>query len=167
MDTLIDDAKDALTTKMNQLTDGAKDSVKKLIDWVTKTNVPVDAATDNNPNPNNNDTNLPDVNPRGRRFSEDLTADKMTANINQGIINVGSTNDAKLDTSYKPNVETDTSKFASVKEMREFVGTPAEKTSNQEMLTSNAMLSSKMDDLIGLARSTNSYLQKISLKDYA
>ena len=183
---LIDKAKDELTTKMNQLTDGAKDSVQKLIAWVTKTNVPVDAATNNNniDNNNNNDTNLPGT----RSFSENLTADKMTANINQGVINVASTNDAKLDTSYKPNVAstndakldtsykpnvaTDTSKFMTpseaISEMAKFAGTStADKTTNADVVTSNAMLSAKMDDLIGLARSTNSYLQKISLKDYA
>ena len=114
----------------------------------------------------------------------------MTANINQGVINVASTNDAKLDTSYKPNVATDTSKYAkldtsykpnvatdtskfmtpseAISEMAKFAGTStADKTTNADVVTSNAMLSAKMDDLIGLARSTNSYLQKISLKDYA
>jgi hypothetical protein len=180
LSTLVDAAKTELTTKMNQLTGGAKDSVQKLRDWITKTNVPVDPTVVNTNNPNNNnDTNLnprprgfsenndTNLNPRPRGFSENLTADKMTANINQGVINVASTNDAKLDIGYKPNMSVDTSKISTPAETKAVTESTADKTTNADVVTSNAMLSAKMDDLIGLARSTNSYLQKISLKDYA
>jgi hypothetical protein len=164
LSTLIDNAKTALTAKMATMTDGAKDSVSKLIDWISKTNVPTNNNSNNNNNNNNNDTNL---NPRPRGFSENLTADKMTANINQGVINVASTNDAKLDIGYKPNMSVDTSKIGTPAETKAVTESTADKTTNADVVTSNAMLSAKMDDLIGLARSTNSYLQKISLKDYA
>ena len=50
--------------------------------------------------------------------------------------------------------------------MTQFAGLP-EKTTNQEIVASNTMLATKMDELIGLMRTSNGYQQKISQQAYA
>jgi len=50
--------------------------------------------------------------------------------------------------------------------MTQFAGLP-EKTTNQEIVASNTMLATKMDELIGLMRTSNGYQQKISQQVYA
>ena len=90
--------------------------------------------------------------------------------LSSGVVNLASADSIKfpeMSTRYNTNIDTDTSKFGSIKEMREFAGTPAEKTSNQEVVTSNAVVAAKMDELIGLMRTSVGYQQKISQQVYA
>jgi hypothetical protein len=173
---LIDTAKTELTAKMTELTGGAKDAVSKLIDWVTKSKVPMSAAPsasgggDSGGGSGGGGTNLPNISGQANQ----INSDNMTANINQGVFNVASVDGMKfpsMDTSYKPNIDTDTSKFVSMKEamsdMAKFAGTSTDKTTNADVVASNALVAAKMDELIGLMRTSNGYQQKISQQTYA
>lgn len=97
---------------------------------------------------------LPVINPRPA--SPSITgalpsSEVLAANISRGIINIAS---ADMLTLMKEPSKTAES-------------VPVKTQTDYDVIASNAMLAGKMDELIGLMRTSGGYLQKISLKDYA
>ena len=79
------------------------------------------------------------------------SSEVLAANISRGIINIAS---ADMLTLMKEPGKTSES-------------VPVKTQSDSDVIASNTMLAGKMDELIGLMRTSGGYLQKISLKDYA
>ena len=105
------------------------------------------------------------------------SSDVLTANIGRGIINVASAENVRfpgMQTNYNPSMsasggdlrtaEQDDTKQAMRKA---FEGFTSNNVPNSDVIASNAILAGKMDELIGLMRTSGGYLQKISIKDYA
>ena len=96
---------------------------------------------------------------------------RLLTNVSQGVINIASADNIKfpeMSTRYNTNIDTDASKIVTAENERaKSSNTVLENTSNQEMLTSNALVASKIDDLIDLMRTSNGYQQKISQQAYA
>jgi len=117
--------------------------------------------------------------------------DSITADIGRGVLNIASVENirfpnmpAQNSTSVSasgsdlrfPNMQTQysTSVSASGSDLRAkedllkpFQQFASDKTPNSQVTESNIMLAGKMDELISLMRTSGSYLQKISIKDYA
>ena len=79
------------------------------------------------------------------------SSEVLAANISRGIINIAS---ADILTLMKEPSKTAES-------------VPVKTQSDSDVIASNTMLAGKMDELIGLMRTSGGYLQKISVKDYA
>ena len=93
---------------------------------------------------------VPVMNPRPST-SALPSSEVLAANISRGIINIAS---ADMLTLMKEPGKTAES-------------VPVKTQSDYDVIASNAMLAGKMDELIGLMRTSGGYLQKISVKDYA
>jgi hypothetical protein len=95
---------------------------------------------------------VPDSGPAGPSSTGALpSSEVLAANISRGIINIAS---ADMLTLMKEPGKTSES-------------VPVKTQSDSDVIASNTMLAGKMDELIGLMRTSGGYLQKISVKDYA
>jgi hypothetical protein len=133
------------------------------------------------PQPPNGDQRpviVPDSGPAGPSRTGAIPSPAvLAANISRGIINVASAENVRfpgMQTNYNPSMsasggdlrtaEQDDTKQA----MKEaFEGFTSKNVPNSDVIASNAILAGKMDELIGLMRTSGGYLQKISIKDYA
>ena len=94
----------------------------------------------------------PGPDPRQRQSTSAIpSSEVLAANISRGIINIAS---ADMLTLMKEPSKTAES-------------VPVKTQGDYDVIASNAMLAGKMDELIGLMRTSGGYLQKISVKDYA
>ena len=94
---------------------------------------------------------VPTPDPRRRDTGALPSSEVLAANISRGIINIAS---ADMLTLMKEPSKTSES-------------IPVKTQTDSDVIASNVMLAGKMDELIGLMRTSGGYLQKISLKDYA
>jgi hypothetical protein len=100
-----------------------------------------------------------------------LSSQVLSANISRGVINVASMDNVKFPTMMSrfsgaiDNV--DAKQLMATKLEASNSVNKMEKSSDSELIASNTMLSGKMDELIGLMRTSNGYQQKISQQVYA
>ena len=105
------------------------------------------------------------------------SSEVLAANIGRGIINVASAENVRfpgMQTSYTPSMSASGGDLRTADQddtkqaMRKaFDGFTSNNVPNSDVIASNAILAGKMDELIGLMRTSGGYLQKISIKDYA
>jgi len=105
------------------------------------------------------------------------SSEVLAANIGRGIINVASAESVRfpgMQTSYTPSMSASGGDLRTADQddtkqaMRKaFDGFTSNNVPNSDVIASNAILAGKMDELIGLMRTSGGYLQKISIKDYA
>ena len=176
--------KDALSKLGDTVTDEVIDTMKEYLKGITTARPPpaaapapaYNAAKDSqaaNVAPAAAPAAAPPAGPRG--FSEPTSSTSraggtnLLANISQGVINIASANNIRfpnMSTRYNQNMSADTSKINRGSE-KTSAETTTETTTNQDVVASNALLAAKMDDLIGLMRTSNGYQQKISQQVYA
>jgi hypothetical protein len=101
----------------------------------------------------------------------DVTAPSLFANISRGVINVASADNLRfpdMPTRYNSNMDADTAKIITA-DFKQNNSSRAveEKSSNKDVVASNAMMIAKMDEFISLMRTSNGYQQKISMQTYA